>query len=31
MRVSFADVAQVIVDDLNVGGLLGHRVCVAPG
>ncbi len=30
MRVSFADVAQVIVDDLDVGALLGHRVCVAP-
>lgn len=30
MRVSFADVARVIVDDLNVGALLGHRVCVAP-
>ena len=30
MRVSYADIARVIVDDLNVGALLGHRVCVAP-
>lgn len=30
MRVTFADVAHVIVDDLDVGALLGHRVCVAP-
>jgi putative NADH-flavin reductase len=30
MRISFADVAQVIVDDLDPGSLLGHRVCVAP-
>ncbi|MEM9070241.1 MAG: NAD(P)H-binding protein [Myxococcota bacterium] len=28
-RVRYADVAQVIVDDLGVGRLLGHRVCVA--
>lgn len=31
MRVNMGDVAQVIVDDLGVGKLLGHRVCVASG
>jgi hypothetical protein len=31
MRVSMGDVAQVIVDDLDQGELLGHRVCVASG
>jgi|GEM_PF-5097197 len=29
-RVSFGDVAQVIVDDLRHGALMGHRVCVVP-
>lgn len=29
-RVSYADVAEVLVDDLSEGKLLGHRVCVAP-
>ena len=29
-RVHMGDVAQVIVDDLGEGALLGHRVCVAP-
>lgn len=31
LRVNFGDVAQVIVDDLPVGALMGHRVCVSPG
>ena len=31
MRVNMGDVAQVIVDDLEHGKLLGHRVCVASG
>lgn len=29
MRVTFGNVAQAIVDDLEEGALLGHRVCVA--
>lgn len=28
-RVTYADVAQVLVDDLERGDLLGHRVCVS--
>ncbi len=31
MRANMGDVAQVIVDDLERGELLGHRVCVASG
>ncbi len=31
MRVNMGDVAQAIVDDLQHGELLGHRVCVASG
>lgn len=30
IEVSYADVAEVIVDDLRRGDLLGHRVCVSP-
>ncbi len=30
-RVSYADVAHVIVDDLERGELIGHRVCVSAG
>ncbi|MEL6346932.1 MAG: NAD(P)-binding oxidoreductase [Myxococcota bacterium] len=29
MRVRFGNIAQVIVDDLDHGKLIGHRVCVA--
>ncbi|MEM1347582.1 MAG: NAD(P)H-binding protein, partial [Myxococcota bacterium] len=29
LQVSFGDVAQVIIDDLEHGALIGHRVCVA--
>lgn len=29
-EIALADVAEVIVEDLGRGGLLGHRVCVAP-
>lgn len=29
MRVNAGDVAQVIVDDLEAGELIGHRVCVS--
>ncbi|MEM1033299.1 MAG: NAD(P)-binding oxidoreductase [Myxococcota bacterium] len=30
LQIGFADVAEVIIDDLVDGDLLGHRVCVAP-
>ncbi len=29
IKVNFGDIAQVIVDDLEKGELIGHRVCVA--
>lgn len=29
LQVNMGDVAQVVVDDLKTGALLGHRVCVA--
>lgn len=31
MRVAMGDIAQVIVEDLGRGELLGHRVCVRSG
>lgn len=31
LKVNAGDVAQVMVDDLDKGALLGHRVCIAAG